>query len=88
MEKQEGTFYIAAIVVLLVGLFWKKVYANPFFQWQTFPFAFLTAYVGALIRHSPFSSFIAAVFIVSEALGVIGWLLSRQGRATDGSARG
>jgi hypothetical protein len=87
-QELERTFYIAAAAVFLVGLFWKRVYANPFFQWQAIPFAFLAAYVGALIRHSPFSSFYAAIFIVAEAIGVIGWLLSRHGGATDGSACG
>lgn len=88
LHELEGKFYIAATVVFLVGLFWKRVYANPFFLWQPCPFASLTAYVGALIRHSPFSSFYAAGFIAVEALAVIAWLQSRHGWATDGSARG
>jgi hypothetical protein len=87
MQELEGKLYIGAMAVFLVGLSWKRVYANPFFQWQASPFAFLTAYVGALIRHSHFSSFYAALFIVAEAIGVIGWLLSRHEGATDGSAR-
>jgi hypothetical protein len=88
MHELEGKFYIAATAIFLVGLFWKRVYANPFFQWQAAPFAFLTAYAGALIRHSHFCSFYAAIFIVTEALAVGLWLLSRPEGPTDGSARG
>jgi hypothetical protein len=88
LHELEGKFYIVAAAVFLVGLFWKRVYTSPFFLWQPCPFAALTAYVGALIRYSPFSGFYAAGFIVVEAFAVIGWAQSRHGGATDGSARG
>jgi len=84
MQELERKFYIAATVVFLVGLLWKRVYANPFFLWQPVPFALLTVYVGLLIRHSPFSFFYAVGFIVTEALAIIVWLLSRHEGATDG----
>ena len=76
IQELEGELYLGATAIFLVGLFWKRVYTNPFLQWQAYPFAFLTAYVGALIRHSHFSRLYAGLFIVTEALGVIGWLLS------------
>lgn len=82
-QELERTFYLVATSIFLVGLCWKRIYGNPAFRWQPVPFAFLTIYVGLLIRHSSFSSFFAVGFIVVEALAVIAWLQSRKASGRD-----
>jgi FtsH-binding integral membrane protein len=75
LMQGEQELYLAAMIFILVGLFWKRAYMNPVFQWLLLPFAFLIRFLGALIKHSTIAGLYGAIFLVVFAVCLIAWFV-------------
>lgn len=56
LPLSDEIVFLAAMLVILVGLWWKKIYSNPAFGQLIAPFVIFTMFIASWIRHGPFTA--------------------------------